>query len=320
MTNITRSPGRASRTESPVLSPAWQKRTLASGPSATMTPRVIACCCCSRTTSGMCSPPVVISSAPVNIVNTIFNQLLDAGTLANRQGGFGPGIRLKPGGGHGSVTFQQGEWKQIGFLGDDIRRQVFALPVKEPSTVLFQLLGLMLEAVKELASQADVLTGEHPKGNVCNHHSSTHRTGIKVFSAIYKRVYLALKSEFKKIRRLNYLYLTDFEYNNIIDYTDVVTDPQTGQQATQQLTAFVKEDYGDQFMDIIPVSGSADVSDPQRIIKAGRCWRCRATTGSRSKKDTWKPFRYRIPQSCCRLKTLDHRPIPRLLSKSASSN
>ena len=212
--------------------------------------------------------------APVNIVNTIFNQLLDAGTLANRQGGFlGPGVKLKKGGGHGQLTFQQGEWKQISYLGDDIRRNVFALPVREPSNVLFQLLGLMMEGIKELASQADVLTGEHPKGNVpATTTLALIEQGLKVFSAIYKRVYLSLKSEFKRIRRLNTLYLSDDEYNNIIDYTETiqVPDPETGQpvEAQQQVIASAQEDYSDIWMDIMPVSGAADVSDTQRTIKA----------------------------------------------------
>ena len=208
--------------------------------------------------------------APINIVNTIFNQLLDAGTLANRQGGFlGPGIKLKKGGGHGSLTFQQGEWKQISYMGDDIRRAVFALPVKEPSNVLFQLLGLMLDAVKELASQAEVLSGEQSKANVpATTTLALIEQGLKVFSAIYKRVYRSLKSEFKKLRRLNTMFLTDEDYNNIIDYTQTVQDPQTGESVVQQVMASVIEDYGDVWMDIMPVSGSADVSDTQRTIKA----------------------------------------------------
>lgn len=220
--------------------------------------------------------------SPVNIINTLFNQLIDAGTLANIQGGFlGAGIKLKKGGGGGVLRFQQGEWKQISYMGDDIRRAVFALPAKEPSTVLFQLLGLMLEATKELASQADVLTGEHPKGNVpATTTLALIEQGLKVFSAIYKRVYLSLKSEFKLIRKLNFIYLSVEEYNNIIDYTEElpVVDPRTQQPvvdesgqpvtAPQKVMANPKQDYGDQWMDLIPVSGAANFSDTQSIIKA----------------------------------------------------
>jgi len=207
--------------------------------------------------------------APVNIINTIFNQILDAGRLANCQGGFlGPGIKLTKGGGFKELSFQQGEWKQIPFLGDDIRKQILALPIREPSNVLFQLLALMLEGTKELASQAEVLSGEQPTANQpATTTLALIEQGLKVFTGIYKRVYRSLKSEFKKLRRLNTLFLTDEEYNRIIDYTKLVTAPD-GRQVPIRLAATVRDDYGDIGMDIIPVSGSADVSDTQRTIKA----------------------------------------------------
>ena len=207
-------------------------------------------------------------------VNTTINQLLDAGTMSNRQGGFiGRGIKIKRGGASGSVFFKQGEWKQVQSQGDDLRKGIVPLPAREPSGVLFQLLGLMLEASKELASQADVLTGEHPKGNVpATTTLALIEQGLKVFSAIYKRIYRALKSEFKKIRRLNMMYLSDEEYNSIIDFTQMVPqqNPQTGEvfEVRQQVMVKAKEEYSDRFMDIIPVSGAADVSDTQRIMKA----------------------------------------------------
>ena len=197
----------------------------------------------------------MLLSSPVNIINTVFNQLLDAGTLANRQGGFvSHQLKVKKSGASGIIRIKQGEWKQISFMGDDIRRHIMPLPAQEPSNVLFQLLGLMLEAVKELASQADVLSGEQPKGNVpATTTLALIEQGLKVFSAVYKRIYRSLKSEFTKIRRINTLYLESDEYNNIID---------------SEVRADAYLDYSDKFMDIIPVSGSADVSDTQRVIKA----------------------------------------------------
>jgi chaperonin GroES len=135
--------------------------------------------------------------------------------------------------------------------------------------VLFQLLGLLLEAIKELASQAEVLSGEQPQANVpATTTLALIEQGLKVFSAIYKRIYRSLKSEFKKLRRLNTMYLTAEEYNNIIDYTEKVQDEQTGAIIDAQITVDPREDYSEQWMDIIPVSGSADVSDTQRVIKA----------------------------------------------------
>jgi chaperonin GroES len=206
-------------------------------------------------------------SSSVQIVNTIFNQILDAGTIANRQGGFvGQNIKL---GKDRTITFEQGEWKQVSFLGDDIKKNIMPLPIKEPSGVLFQLLGLMLEATKELASQSEVLAGEQPQANVpATTTLALIEQGLKVFSGIYKRIYRALKSEFKKIRRLNSMYLSKDEYNNIIDYTEEIKDPQSGQKIVQQIIVNPQEDYSERWMDIIPISGSADVSDTQRVIKA----------------------------------------------------
>ena len=206
-------------------------------------------------------------ATPIHVVNTVFNQIIDAGRLANRQGGFlGTGIKL---GKDRTITFEQGEWKQVSALGEDIRKNIFPLPLKEPSNVLFQLLGLMLEAIKELASQSEVLAGEQPAANVpATTTLALIEQGLKVFSAIYKRIYRSLKSEFKKIRRLNTMYLSVDEYNNVIDYTEEIKNPETGEKVIQQVMVDPQEDYSEMWMDIIPVSGSADVSDTQRIIKA----------------------------------------------------
>ena len=191
--------------------------------------------------------------APLNeVVNTTLNQLIDAGTLSNRQSGFiGSGINLGKG---GDVKFKQGEWKQIKTIGDDIRKNIVPLPVREPSMVLFQLLGLMIDASKELSSVTDVLRGEQPQGDVpATTTLAMIEQGLKVFSAVFRRIHRSLKSEFKKIRRMNVLYLSDEEYNRILDTEDTLS---------------AKADYGNEFLDIIPISSTADVSDVQKIIKA----------------------------------------------------
>jgi chaperonin GroES len=65
-------------------------------------------------------------------INTILNQLIDAGTLSNRQSGFlGRGLRLGRG---KAITLKSGEWKPVDVTGDDLRKNVFPMPVREPST------------------------------------------------------------------------------------------------------------------------------------------------------------------------------------------
>jgi chaperonin GroES len=157
------------------------------------------------------------------------------------------------GGATSSLKFKPGEWKMVGIQGDDLRKGIVPLPVKEPSNVLFQLLGLMLEASDKLASQADVLTGEQPKGNVpATTTLALIEQGLKVFSGIYKRIHRSQKEEFKKIRRLNNLYLTDEQYQRVLDNPEGAS----------------KTDYDDMDLDIVPLSDSADTADVQRLVKA----------------------------------------------------
>jgi len=97
-----------------------------------------------------------------NSANTIINQLVDAGSLSNLQAGFvGKGLRIKM----GETRFQPGEWKAVNAVGDDLKKQIFPLPVREPSQVLFNLLDLLLKSGKELASVAEIFVGKMPGQN-----------------------------------------------------------------------------------------------------------------------------------------------------------
>jgi hypothetical protein len=57
-------------------------------------------------------------------VNTLVNQLVDAGTMANTAGGFlAKGVKLRS----GNTTFAPLEWKRVESSGDDLRKSVFPL-------------------------------------------------------------------------------------------------------------------------------------------------------------------------------------------------
>lgn len=181
-------------------------------------------------------------------VNSILNQLIDAGHLANTGGGFiGRGMRIAS----GETRFSPGEWKKVDVAGGTIRDNVFALPVQQPSQVLFQLLGLLVDAAKEVSSVQDVLTG----GGGVNMPATTVlaqiEQGMKVFTAIYKRLHRAMGHELKLLYRLNSKYLKDQEYFAIQD--------------TQEAVARV--DYEDKSLDIIPVSDPSMATDLQKMAK-----------------------------------------------------
>ena len=189
--------------------------------------------------------------SPMNAtINDVINQLLDAGKRANRQGGFvGKGINL---GKRAALYFKSGEWKHVNNTGDDLRKGIVPLPASEPSSVLFSLLGLMIESTKEVSSVADVLTGEQQGANASPTTTlALIEQGLKVFGSIYKRIHRSLKSEFQKVRRLNRLYLSEEHYQMVMD------DPDAR-----------KSDFDENDIDVVPISDETELTHTQKLIKA----------------------------------------------------
>lgn len=189
--------------------------------------------------------------APLNnAVNTVINQILDAGTLANTGGGFiGSQLRLKG----GTIRFNPGEFKEVDVPGGVVKDNIVPLTFPGPSEVLFKMLGLLIEMSKEVANVKDVLTGEAPPG--ANTPATTTlaliEQGLKVFTAIYKRIHRAMKEEFGKLYKLNCQYFDPQMYAAFTDVPEVSAD-----------------DYKGDPLDIIPVSDPTMVSDMQRLARA----------------------------------------------------
>ena len=153
---------------------------------------------------------------PINeSANTAVNQLLDAGTIANAGGGFlGRGMRVKK----GAMRFKPGEWKTLDIMGNEIKNSIVPLPVKEPSQVLFQLLGLLINSGKEISSVSDAMSGQKPGENVSAATVTTLiEQGLKVFSGIHKRIYRSMTEEFGLIGRINSVYLRNPQYIKVLD-------------------------------------------------------------------------------------------------------
>lgn len=183
-------------------------------------------------------------------INSTLNQLLDAGHLSNLQAGFiGAGVSLKS----GRQGFKPGEWKKAEVSGGTLRENIVPLPVQQPSNVLFQLLGMLIEASKDITATKDILTGETGQANQpVGTTLAQIEQGLKVFSAIYKRIHRALKRELQALARLNAIYLDDETYYNFQDEEGFVA----------------KEDYAADDVDVIPVSDPTIVTDMQRIGRA----------------------------------------------------
>lgn len=140
-------------------------------------------------------------------INTTLNQMFDAGTLQNAGGGFiGDGLGLPS----GQTLYQVGKYVRVNTKGQSIRDNVLPLPFQGPSATLFQLLGFLVEAGKGVASLQNVLTGD---AAIANAPPTTIlaliEQGMKLYTAIHKRIYRAFKSEYAKLYRLNRLHMVD---------------------------------------------------------------------------------------------------------------
>jgi chaperonin GroES len=187
---------------------------------------------------------------PINqAIDTLTNQLIDSGTLNNLQSGFfAKGMRMRS----GTKPLEPGEWRPVETKGVDMRNAIVPLPTKEPSPTLYNLLMFLIDTGKDMSSITDVLSGvpqgqNTPVGTTM----AMIEQGMKVVDAIYKRVYRALRSEFKMLYRLNSMFLDPAQYAAILD------DPNAK-----------PEDYNVENMDIIPVGDPKISSQMARIMKA----------------------------------------------------
>lgn len=138
-------------------------------------------------------------------VNSAINQLFDAATLANTAGGFlGRGAKIRG----GQVEFRPFGWNRVDATGDDLRKNIVPLEVREPSAVMFNLLNLLIEYTNRISGSTDMMTGNNPGQNTPAETSRAMiEQGQKIYSAIYKRIWRSLKWEFKKLYQINALYL-----------------------------------------------------------------------------------------------------------------
>ena len=138
-------------------------------------------------------------------VNSAVNQLFDSGTISNTAGGFlGRGAKIKG----GVYNFSPFEWNRVDSTGDDLRKSVIPLPVREPSNVMFQLLSLLINYTEKISGAVDISTGGNPGQNTPAQTSQTMiEQGQKVYAAIFKRIWRSLKQEYKKLYILNAIHL-----------------------------------------------------------------------------------------------------------------
>ena len=175
-------------------------------------------------------------------------QLLDAGTLSNLPAGFKQrGVRVRD----EASPIQPGEFKDVDAPGGSLRDAFFPLPYKEPSPTLLNLLGIVVQAGQRFAAIADMQVGDGNQAAAVGTTEALLERGSRVMSAIHKRCYAAMKSEFKLLSKIVAQYLPpEYPY-------DVVGGARNVKQA----------DFDDR-VDIVPVADPNIFSMSQRITLA----------------------------------------------------
>ena len=179
---------------------------------------------------------------------SLLRQLIDAGTLANLPAGFkARGVRVR----NDDEPLQPGEWRDIDAPGGNIRDSIIPLPYKEPSATLSQLLGALVDGGRRFVSVADNqvqnMNQEMPVGTTV----AMLERGMKVLSAIHKRLHYAQKNEFRILARIIAENLPEaYPY------------PVANAQSTIKVTDF------DGRVDILPVSDPNIFSMAQRVSLA----------------------------------------------------
>ena len=177
---------------------------------------------------------------------SIIRQLVDAGTLSNLPGGFKTkGLRVKG----DDTPISPAEFRDVDVASGTIKDNIMTLPYKEPSQVLYSLLGTIVEEGRRFASAADLkvsdMSAQSPVGTTL---AILERT-LKVMSAVQARIHFAMKREFQLLKAI------------IRDYTpeDYSYEPVDGSRRVKQ------SDY-DQ-VDVIPVSDPNAATMSQKVVQ-----------------------------------------------------
>jgi hypothetical protein len=179
---------------------------------------------------------------------SILRQLIDAGTIANLPSGFkARGMRIRD----EDEPLQPGEFRDIDTTGGSLKENLIPLPVKEPSSVLMQLLGMLIDSGKRFASIADTNIGDVNQAMPVGTTVALLERGTKVMSAIHKRLHYAQRIEFQLLAKVFSEYLP----------------PMYPYQALGGAQEVKQTDF-DGRVDVIPVSDPNIFSQSQRITMA----------------------------------------------------
>ena len=214
---------------------------------------------------------------------SILRQLIDAGTLSNLPAGLkARGMRIKG----DDTPLMPGEFRDVDVPGGAIRDSITFIPYKEPSGVLYSLLGNIVEEGRRIGSVADIQVGDMNAQAPVGTTLALLERSMKVMSGVQARLHAAMKKELRLLAKIvrdympaEYAYEMDGDFNRTEDFdkrVDVipVSDPNAATmaqrimqyQAALQLSQQAPQlyDMGKLHRQMLEVLGIQDASD---IIK-----------------------------------------------------
>jgi hypothetical protein len=177
---------------------------------------------------------------------SIIRQLVDAGTLSNLPGGFKTrGLRVKG----DDTPIAPAEFRDVDVSSGTIKDNIMTLPYKEPSQVLYTLLGTIVEEGRRFAGAADLQVSDMSANSPVGTTLAILERTLKVMSAVQARIHYAMKQEFILLRDI------------IRDYTPESYDyePEDGTPRAK------KSDYD--LVTVIPVSDPNAATMAQKVVQ-----------------------------------------------------
>jgi len=177
---------------------------------------------------------------------SIIRQLVDAGTLSNLPGGFKTkGLRVKG----DDTPIAPAEFRDVDVSSGTIKDNIMTLPYKEPSQVLYTLLGTIVDEGRRFAGAADLQVSDMSANSPVGTTLAILERTLKVMSAVQARIHYAMKQEFHLLRDI------------IRDYTPEEYDyePEDGTPRAK------KGDYD--LVTVIPVSDPNASTMAQKVVQ-----------------------------------------------------
>ena len=175
---------------------------------------------------------------------SILRQLVDAGTLSNLPAGLkARGLRIKG----DDSPLMPGEFRDVDIPGGAIKDNIFPLPYKEPSGVLYQLLGNIVDEGRRIGSVADVDISSANQNAPVGTTLALLERSLKVMSGVQARIHNSFKKELRIL-------------------SEIIHDHMSAQYEYDLEGEFSRVDDFDKRVDVIPVSDPNAATTSQRII------------------------------------------------------